>query len=131
MSKLFIPSARTPFNTRAAFPKVNGAGAYLIRATDKNNSALRDPRNTYDNGSYIYIDGYAHTGQFGGRTLSDWWPKLKAGGIFAGHDYHPEWPRTVAEVNLFARSRGLPVNVTSCALEYPSWWVMKPAGVAP
>ena len=33
---------------------------------------------------FIYIDGYAHTGEEGGKTLVDWWPKLKQDGIFAG-----------------------------------------------
>jgi len=31
---------------------------------------------------FIYIDGYAHTGQEGGKTLENWWPKLKPGGLF-------------------------------------------------
>ena len=29
---------------------------------------------------FIYIGGYAHTGEDGGQTLEDWRPKLKPGG---------------------------------------------------
>lgn len=50
---------------------------------------------------FIYIDGYAHTGQNSGRTLSDWWPKLKHGGVFSGDDYSPRWPPVMREVDEF------------------------------
>lgn len=48
---------------------------------------------------FIYIDGNAAKGQENGRTLEDWWPKLKPGGIFSGHDYHPRWAATMSVVN--------------------------------
>lgn len=76
--------------------------------------------------SFIFIDGYAHTGQQGGKTLSDWWPKLATGGIFSGHDYHERWTPTVLAVDKFIAEHGLSLNV--CGTEkdtYPSWWVMK------
>lgn len=78
----------------------------------------------------IYIDGYAHTGQEGGQTLRDWWPKLAHSGIFAGHDYDPRaYPQTVEAVDEFARQRGL----SSCLRiidEHPhsSWWIRRPMG---
>lgn len=50
---------------------------------------------------FIYIDGYAHTGQLNGQTLYEWYPKLKLGGIFAGHDYSPTWQPTMDAVDLF------------------------------
>lgn len=74
---------------------------------------------------FIYIDGYAHTGQDGGKTLAEWWPKLKSGGVFAGHDYHPQFPLTIAEVDSFAQKHQLQVNFTQEA-RYPSWWLIKP-----
>ena len=80
---------------------------------------------------FIYIDGYAHTGQESGKTLEQWWPLLKSGGIFAGHDYHPRWPLTVDAVDNFVRQHGLTLNVTKesplkVKNEFPSWWVVKP-----
>lgn len=74
----------------------------------------------------IYIDGYAHTGQEGGETLRDWYPKLKSGGIFAGHDYDPQaYPQTVAAVDAFCRDNGLMPNIID-EKPHASWWLRKP-----
>lgn len=74
----------------------------------------------------IYIDGYAHTGQENGQTLRDWWPKVKYGGIFAGHDYDPEhYPQTVAAVDEFAAAVGLTIHIID-EKPHPSWWIRKP-----
>ena len=74
--------------------------------------------------NYIYIDGYAHTGQEEGKTLQMWFSKLKSGGIFAGHDYHEQWPKTIKAVDSFIESYNLKLNQTTEAL-YPSWYVFK------
>jgi trans-aconitate methyltransferase len=79
----------------------------------------------------IYIDGYAHTGQEGGQTMRDWWPKLKPGGIFAGHDYDREYyPQTFCAVNNFVLEMDqagirLYLNVID-EKPHPSWWIVKP-----
>ena len=75
--------------------------------------------------SMIYIDGYAHTGQEGGQTLRDWWPKLKPGGIFAGHDYCRTYPQTIAAVDAFVSEHGLALNIIE-EQPHASWWVRKP-----
>ena len=88
------------------------------------------PDNHFD---FIYIDGYAHTGQNDGRTLEDWWPKLKTGGLFSGDDFSPHWPKNVAVVNRFAKSRSLfLVKLTPQTMAkgrgahpYPSWLIRK------
>ncbi len=78
----------------------------------------------------IYIDGYAHTGQERGGTLRDWWPILKPGGIFAGHDYDArEYPQTVAAVDEFVREHRLEMHLTG-ENRLPSWWVRKPEIIA-
>jgi hypothetical protein len=86
-------------------------------------AALRFPNSRFD---FIYIDGYAHTGQDGGRTLRDWFPKLKSGGLFAGHDYCPKrWPKTFAHVNQFLRDElGYKIHVTG-EITDPSWYILK------
>jgi trans-aconitate methyltransferase len=74
----------------------------------------------------VYIDGYAHTGQDEGRTISNWWPKVKPKGIFAGHDYCPKYQPTMDQVNKFTKSHNLELNVTGeIEPEFPSWWVVK------
>ncbi len=50
---------------------------------------------------FIYIDGYAHTGQDDGQTLRDWYSRLVNGGMFAGHDYDEQYPLTIDAVNKF------------------------------
>lgn len=81
---------------------------------------------------FIYVDGYAHTGEEGGRTLVDWYRKLKAGGIFAGDDYSPEtWPLTVWAVNEVAAQLDVTVNLTELVRDeaynkYPSWFFTRP-----
>jgi hypothetical protein len=74
----------------------------------------------------IYVDGYAHTGQDDGKTLRDWWPKVKSGGVFSGHDYDEKWPKTIAAVDEFAKSIGLPVEVIKDE-PFSSWIIRKPA----
>jgi predicted O-methyltransferase YrrM len=73
----------------------------------------------------IYIDGYAHTGQDNGRTLDEWWPKLKPGGIFSGHDYCGEYHQTVTQVDRFAHDHGLTIHTTADGPNF-SWWTIKP-----
>ena len=80
--------------------------------------------------NFIYIDGYAHTGQEQGSTLVEWWPKLKRGGIFSGHDYHPRYARTVSAVNDFINKHSLKLNIVNEQVSramsiYPSWWCVK------
>lgn len=79
---------------------------------------------------WCFVDGYAHTGQDAGATLEEWWPKLGAGGIFSGHDYHPDWPATKGAVDAFAARHRLPLGATAEYSrergEWPSWWVRKP-----
>ena len=54
------------------------------------------PDNFFD---FIFLDA-AHDYASVQEDLRAWWPKLKAGGLFAGHDYSPVWPgvwRAVSE----------------------------------
>ena len=75
---------------------------------------------------YIYVDGYAHTGQEDGKTLYTWFSKLKTGGIFAGHDYHTAWPKTIRVVDEFIKSYNLNLNLTNEQNPlYPSWYTFK------
>lgn len=80
----------------------------------------------------VYVDGYAHEGEDNGRTFWDWWPKVKSGGIFAGHDYcKRHWPLVPLHLDRFAEHHGLNIHVTSetsdpQAIIFPSWIIRKP-----
>ena len=84
--------------------KVYGAikGAQLIRATF-DDFKRSGSCGMYD---YVYIDGFAHTGEEGGKTISDFWVHLRMGGIIAGDDYHSDWPLVLWAVADFASKTG-------------------------
>jgi predicted O-methyltransferase YrrM len=89
-------------------------------------STFKDALNKFPDGffDFIYIDGYAHTGQDAGETLRDWYPKLREGGLFAGHDYDMAYPKTIEEVDKFTESIGKDFFVTD-EVKLPSWYFLK------
>jgi hypothetical protein len=88
------------------------------------------PDNYFD---FIYIDGYAHTGEDEGRTFDDWYPKLKEGGIFAGDDYSPDWPLVPLYVNRFIKKIDRELFLINCKEDlsktdwsrFPTWFILK------
>lgn len=86
------------------------------------------PNHSFD---FIYIDGYAHTGEEGGKTFYDWWPKLKPGGLFAGDDYHEKWPLVIKYVDQFMHHHRLNFQITEVVEtqgqgKFPTWFTRKP-----
>ena len=75
---------------------------------------------------FIYIDGYAHTGQEDGKTLEDWYPKLKKGGIFSGDDYNEKYPKNIEQVNKFAKKNNLELKIIKDWNGHHSWLIVKP-----
>lgn len=81
---------------------------------------------------FIYIDGYAHSGCEGGRTLQDWYAKLKPGGIMAGDDYdRAVWPLVVWAVHEAVAQLGVPLQVAERVQDeaynrFPSWFFTRP-----
>lgn len=82
---------------------------------------------------FIYIDGM-HTYNEVKADINAWWPKLKFGGIFAGHDYHLEdWPGVYNSVNEFVKEYNQELFLTGWGPDYdvehdgwkPSWWMIK------
>lgn len=73
-----------------------GAPYTLLRMTFDQALPLFAPE-TFD---FVYCDGYAHTGEEGGATLTDWYSRLRPGGVMAGDDCDPgAWPLVVWAVN--------------------------------
>ncbi|NNE86826.1 MAG: class I SAM-dependent methyltransferase [Silicimonas sp.] len=87
----------------------------------------------FDDGTFdfIYIDGFAHSGQEGGDTIYKWARKVRVGGVIAGDDYHSDWPLVQNAVNRFAEDAGFELCVTTETepdvkySDYPSWAVVK------
>ena len=62
---------------------------------------------------FVYVDGYAHGGQEGGKTLCDWIKKVKVGGIICGDDYDNKFPLTVKAVNHLAQNTNNQIYLTN------------------
>jgi SAM-dependent methyltransferase len=81
---------------------------------------------------FIYVDGFAHSGCEGGRTLEEWYPKLKPGGTMAGDDYDPDnWPLVVWAVHEMAAQLKVSISVFARVAKgtydrFPSWSLARP-----
>lgn len=79
---------------------------------------------------FVYVDGFAHTGEEGGKTIYDWYTKVKPGGMLAGDDYHIQWPKVVLAVDRFCKDYGYELMVTDKTekkdfCKYPTWCITK------
>lgn len=87
------------------------------------------PEKSFD---FVYCDGFAHTGEDGGRMIVDWFTRLKPGGIMAGDDYDIDrWPLVVWAANHAANQLGVPLFVTDLTSDtaynrYRSWSFFRP-----
>jgi hypothetical protein len=75
---------------------------------------------------FVYIDGN-HAGDAVSADLAAWWPKVKKGGLFAGHDcYHDEvWPsfcQVKPALDTWCKDMGLTYHHTPLCT---SWWIEK------
>jgi len=69
---------------------------------------------------FMYEDS-AHVQPQLGRTLDFWIPRVKPGGIVAGHDYTARWPEVVEAANSAAAKYNAKLNVGGAV-----WWFFKP-----
>ena len=83
---------------------------------------------------YIYIDGFAYNGNESGKTLIDWFKKVKIGGIIAGDDYHKDWPIIQETIMKFCKLFNFELCITGIEdldyySQYPSWYFVKTKNV--
>jgi hypothetical protein len=112
------------FETTKARMARFGDRAVLLRMT----SLEAAPRFADGSLDFVYIDGL-HTYEAVRDDVRAWFPKIKPGGLLAGHDYidgpGPHVPFGVkSAVNEFAAERGLKVGVTQ--RDQPSWFIFVP-----
>ena len=79
----------------------------------------------FDDGSldFVFIDGN-HGYDWVKSDIQAWWPKVRAGGLFAGHDYgtRPTERGVKTAVDEFCRAEHLQVTTGDDA----TWWVFRP-----
>lgn len=90
-----------------------------------------------DSLDFIYVDG-EHDYDNVSRDIKEWWPKLRSGGIFSGHDYEMQGPfgkdfGVIRAVSELARKHDLNVFITGIHTRekreldsgYSSWYLWK------
>jgi hypothetical protein len=79
---------------------------------------------------FVYIDGWHwHVGI--NADISAWYPKVKSGGIFSGHDYCAYHPDVIVAVDRLCVDESLTLHKTECDFIHEghaikSWLVEKP-----
>ena len=75
---------------------------------------------------FVYIDA-SHSADAAMADIMAWWPLVRSGGLFAGHDYFDQLPAFGVKkaVDFFFGDLCRPVHVTR-DLPWPSWHVLKP-----
>ena len=85
-----------------------------------------------DSLDFVYIDGYAHTGQEGGETIRQWARKVRPGGLISGDDFSVTFPLVIQEVDRFVADNALNLNILlfkdtdGWSSQHPSWFCVKP-----
>ena len=79
---------------------------------------------------FAYIDAN-HAEKFIRNDLRCWWPKLKPGGLFAGHDYFDfVWNGTpqgvIQAVDDFVKEHNVKLHLTDEEPTHNSWYCFKP-----
>ena len=99
--------------------------AQLLRDT----SATAAPKFKDEDMDFVYIDAN-HTLESTKEDIGLWWPKVKPGGILAGHDYlageiHGVHYGVKTAVDEFVSKNPSMLRVTE-EKDWPSWFVIKP-----
>jgi hypothetical protein len=85
-------------------------GRSIVLKMDFNDAAIAIPNAWAD---FIYIDG-KHQYEHINNDLHTWWPKLKPGGLLAGHDYEKYQNFGVIKaVDQFVKKKRLKLQVTN------------------
>lgn len=90
------------------------ADRYDLVLADSAEAAASFPDEHFD---FVYIDDdHSHPGVV--KSLNAWWPKLRRGGVFCGHDW--DMSPVAVEVTRFLAERGVPLIVDEI-----DWWGVK------
>lgn len=96
----------------------------LLRTTGQEAAAQFEDQSL----DFVYIDG-DHSYEFVSGDCAAWWPKIRKGGILAGHDYTSGNPQkghvygVIEAVTEHCERYNLTVQTTQ--EQYATWWVTK------
>lgn len=106
-----VPEKRSPLRDRLR--PFGGRGALLLQRSPEAAAWLAD-----GSVDLVFVDG-DHNYEPVRQDLAAWRPKLRAGGILAGHDYSLVYPGVVQAVNEFVHRAGAHLNLASDTV----WWI--------
>jgi len=109
--------------TRAA-AKYHGRAQLLRQTSAMAALSFRD-----EDMDFVYLDAN-HSLESAREDIALWWPKVKRGGVFAGHDYLAGEINGVhygvkTAVDEFVSKNPSVLRVTG-EKDWPSWWIVKP-----
>jgi hypothetical protein len=109
--------------TFEGFNKDLGSTKTLLVRQMGANYALEFANNSVD---FVYLDG-DHQYESVKSEIEAWYPKIRVGGILAGHDYversHIEEFGVILAVDEFIKREGLQLNTTT--EHFATWWITK------
>jgi len=92
---------------------------------------IEEQVNEYPDGyfDFIYLDSN-HLYDPAVNDISQWWPKVKSGGIFAGHDYIDTWRRgyhfeVFRAVDEFVAAKDIKKDLHITKERFASWLILK------
>lgn len=108
----YVDSSNHEFHSTAYKDTINSIDGFEDRAI-MIRSLSSQAVDLFEDGSldYVYIDGN-HAYDFVKQDLEIWWPKLKSGGLMAGHDYLlANWPdKDLKDVHVWSDGENWRIN---------------------
>jgi len=92
----------------------------LIWLKDKSDMAVKSVVDKLD---FVYVDGN-HERDYVKRDIELFWPKLKKGGLMAGHDFLPKFQGVIEAVNEMFKDYEV-ASITTDKKPNVDWWVWK------
>jgi len=120
------PKERIEQKEKAAEERLGKYENYVLVKARSVEAAKLVPDESLD---FVFIDG-EHTYPSVTEDIEAWYPKVRKGGIFSGHDYYPRCGRgaVVRAVDEFAEKTGLKLETTEWDMEayvddrQPDWY---------
>ena len=101
---------------KSMFRRMKPFGKKIIFIQKSSYKAVDDVIEKLD---FVYMDG-DHSYELVKRDLEEYYPKLKTGGFFGGHDYSLDYPEVIKAIGEFANKLNLKLFN-----EDRDWWIIK------
>jgi hypothetical protein len=115
MRKLYLIDPYFNEDERAEAQKRLKGFSQAVWIRKKSEDAVNDVEEHLD---FVYIDGN-HDYEYVKKDIALYYPLVKYGGVFGGHDYGP-WMGVTRAVDEFRTTH------SNVQIQFPDWWIVKP-----